>query len=319
LDRFATVVARESPPAVAGRAYILRAGAYRRRVVVIAVQRGNPGTEAGGHDAPGSLVHDLVHIRLEPGWWQADDLPAVAPKQPPAFPSDFRLWPIAAPIRSSLASGNDGLPSLLRDGGHGVEHLALGSHAWADAQAIDAGAAAVTDRDRAMVAAWRIAEDPIVGVDPTVGFAPLVTFRIGAEADGTEVWAVAKMLRSEVLRVHLMVYGTTWPSRPDTIDPTITRITQMSDEAIERGDPPDPRMGIGHVPLQRLAFDKAEPRFAGVVAMPDHELDGFRYWRAAKGGTFDTLQWIVDWDPEAHRPLDVPSIRWLDDPPDGHA
>lgn len=317
LDRFTAVVGRATPPAVAGRAYDVLAGAYRRRVVVTAVQRAGSHAQTGGDGGRVRPTDQLVHIRLEPGWSRADAASTAPPAPAPDFPSDFRLWPISSPLRSSVASGNDGLPWLLRDGGHGVEHLVLGRRAWADAQPVEAGEVPVTDRDRAALDAWRIDEDPIVGVDATMDLAPLVTLRLGVDAQGTEVWGAAKVLRSEVLRVHLLIYGATWPSRPDTIEPTVTRLGRMSDEAMERGDPPDLSHGVGHVPLQRLAFDKAEPRFAGLTTMVDGELDGYRYWREAKGGTFDTLQWIVDWDPAAHRPLEVPAIRWLDDPPDG--
>jgi uncharacterized protein YndB with AHSA1/START domain len=277
LDRFAALAARVAPAGIAGRRYVVRAGAYRRRVVVTAVEA------------------DRTHVRVLPGWARWDDPLTTSMKEPPAFPSDFRLSPINPPLRASLDINQHGLPFLVRDGGHGVGHLVLAPGPWADAQPSDDGEAETTDRDSSSVRAWREADGPVIGVDATMDLAPLLTLRLGIDRDGVETWAAAKLLRSEILRVHLAIFGSTWPARPADVDPAVLRLRRMSDEAIERGDLPDLSLGIGHVPIDRNAFSKAEPRFAGITTLRNEELDGYRTWREASGGTFDSLQPLLGW------------------------
>jgi uncharacterized protein YndB with AHSA1/START domain len=288
LERFAAVAIREAPPARAGWRYSVRAGAYRRHVDV---------TEVDG---------ELTHLRLQPGWLPWDAPTPTTPKLPGTVPSDFHVWPLNPPMRSSLDANQHGLPFLLRDGGHGVEHLVLAASAWADALPEAAGEAALTERDRAAVAAWHLGRGPVVGVDATIDLATVVTLRLGAREDGVDVWGVAKILRSEILKVHLAVYGTTWQERPSEVDPAALRLGRMSDEAIERGDPPDPSLGIGHVPLERGAFDQAKPRFVGLVPLRQEELDGYRIWRESGASAFSTLQFIVDWPTHGSRAGEAP-------------
>lgn len=282
LARFVAVATRTPRVAEIGHRYIVRAGPFRRQVVV--------------------AVDTRIHVRLLPGWARWDDAPAAPLKAPPSFPSDFRLWPITPPLRSPLDSMHAGLPFLTRDGGHGVAHLALAPTAWADAEPVDAGLDPVTEDDRAAVDAWLGTEGATVGMDPTLDLAPLVTLRLSATGSGVDSWAVAKILKAEMMRVHLAIYGRRWSDRPEVIDPADLRLGRMSDEAIERGEPPDPSLGVGHVPVDRGAFGGASPRFAGITTLEQQELDGLAIWREHRGGTFSTLEPLLG----GSAPRDVP-------------
>jgi hypothetical protein len=62
---------------------------------------------------------------------------------------------------------------------------------------------------------------------------------------------------------------------------------------------PDPSLGIGHVPLQRTAFQDAKPEVAGVTTRTGAELEAIETWkRHTDGSTFTTLQWVLDWPTE---------------------
>ena len=272
LDRFAAIATRTPPPARAGGLYLAEAGTIRRRVTVLAVDP------------------DRVHIRLHPGHLResdADDLVPPAPK-PPSDQMD--LWPLAVPLRASTAAVLMGLPFLRRDGGQGVSHLALSLDAWADAAAREIGDAAVTDEDVAAVDAWRIRRAPTVGIDADLELAPLCTFRLDPDPGASESWVAAKVLRSEILKVHLAISADRWSDRPDRIQPWTLSQPPVPIDTILSGDiaavwP----VAIGHYPLARSTFSAAKPRFAGVTTLEHAELEGYRSWRDEKRGTFDSL------------------------------
>jgi uncharacterized protein YndB with AHSA1/START domain len=263
LQRFAAVAARVPPAVMVGRRYLLEAGPFRRHVAVI------------GMDA------DVVHVRLEPGWLRPNDPLDAPPQRPRPLPKDLRLWPINAPIRGSGSAIQHGLPFLLRDGGHGVAHLALSTSAWTDAAGVELDVARITDADESAIARWRSRRAPVIGVDPTVGLATLCTLRLCAGPSG-ETWAVAKVLRSEILRTHLAVGPGRWGSRP-------TNIGSLDDTAAATTVQP----AVGHAPVQVSAFDAASPQFAGIVTLEEAEFQGIRYWREQKGGTFTTLEPLI--------------------------
>ena len=110
------------------------------------------------------------------------------------------------------------------------------------------------------------------------------------------MWGLAKVLKGELLRVHLQLYGDRWPERPSHVRPWEHRLGRMTDAAIEAGAMPDLSLGVGHTPLQRGAFKDARPVFAGVTTLTVDELQGYDYWkREANGSTFTTLQMLLDW------------------------
>ncbi len=273
LDRFAAVAVRRPGPVRVGGVYLATAAATRRRLTVIGVDP------------------DRIHIRLHPGHLRdgdPDDLVPSAPK-PPSDQMD--LWPIASPLRAPLTISNRGLPSLVRDGGHGVAHLALSMDAWADADPRDVGTEVVSDSDLAAVDHWREHRGPVVGIDADLVFAPLCTLRLGEDDAGAEVWGVAKVLRSEILKIHLAIPGDRWGERPARIDTWRSRVLPKPlDADPEPPADPDATVGIGHAPVDRSAFSNGKPVFAGIATLEPDELEGYRMWREAKGGTFSTLQ-----------------------------
>ncbi len=273
LDRFAAVAVRQPGPARVGGVYLARAAATRRRLTVIGVDP------------------DRIHVRLHPGHLRdrdPDDLVPSAPK-PPSDQMD--LWPISPPLRAPIDISTRGLPFLVRDGGHGVDHLALSLDAWADADPSEVGAEEVSDGDLAAVDHWRRRGGPVVGIDAELALAPLCTLRLGVDDAGAEVWGVAKVLRSEILKIHLAIPGDRWSERPAGIDTWRSRVLPKPlDADPELPADPDATVGIGHAPVDRSAFSNGKPVFAGIATLESDELEGYRMWRDAKGGTFSTLQ-----------------------------
>lgn len=272
LDRFAAITTRTPPPARAGGLYLAEAGTMRRRVTVLAVDP------------------DRVHVRLHPGHLRGSDPDGLVPPAPKAPSEQMDLWPLNVPIRASTDAALMGLPFLRRDGGHGVSHLALSLDAWADAAAREIGEAAVTDEDVAAVDAWRVRGAPTVGIDADLELAPLCTFRLDASPAASESWAAAKVLRSEIMKVHLAIRADRWSVRPERVQPWTPSQPPVPIETILSGGiaavwP----VAIGHYPLTRSTFTAAKPRFAGVTTLEHDELDAYRSWRDEKGGTFDTL------------------------------
>jgi uncharacterized protein YndB with AHSA1/START domain len=273
LDRFADVAMRRPGPARVGGVYLTRAAATRRRLTVIGVDP------------------ERIHVRLHPGHLRDNDPGDLVPAAPKPPSDQMDLWPIAPPLRAPVDISTRGLPFLVRDGGHGVAHLALSMDAWADADPSDIGSDEVTDHDLAAVDQWRRRGAPAVGIDADLALAPLCTLRFGVDDNGAEVWGVAKVLRSEILKVHLAIPADRWGERPGRIDTWRHRsLPAQPDEEPDPSASPGDRVEIGHVPVDRSAFGKGKPVFAGIATLESAELEGYRIWREAKGGTFDTLQ-----------------------------
>lgn len=272
LDRLPVIARRTPPPARVGGAYLAEAGTIRRRLTVLAIDP------------------DRIHIRLHPGYLRtrdADDLMPIAPR-PPSDQMD--LWPINVPLRASLDSAVMGLPFLRRDGGHGIAHLALSLDAWADAAAREIDEDAVSDEDLEAVAVWRDRGAPTVGVDADLELAPICTFRLDADDATGESWAAAKVLRSEIMRIHLAIPAARWPERPTRISPRAWSSPPLPLDTLQSGDMPTIwPVAIGHYPLSRSTFSSAKPRFVGVATIDHDELEGYRMWHADRGGTFDSL------------------------------
>ena len=271
LDRLAAISLRTPPPARAGDVFLAEAGTVRRRLTVLAVDP------------------DRVHVRVHPGHLRERDAEDHLPAAPKPPSEQLELQPIGTPLRASIDAVLVGLPFLRRDGGYGVQHLALSLDAWADTLAREVGQEDVTDADHEAVEAWRVRGAPAVGVDADLELAPLCTFRLQEnEADG-ETWAAAKVLRSEIMRVHLRIPAERWAERPASIPPKAWSAAPISLEAASDDLATIWPIEIGHYPLSRATFNAAKPRFAGVTTLENHELDGYRLWRDAKGGTFDSL------------------------------
>lgn len=210
---------------------------------------------------------------------------------PPKPPSDhLELRPIDPPIRASVDALLMGLPFLRRDGGHGVGHLALSLDAWADTLAREIGDDPLTETDAAAVAAWQARGAPTVGIEADLELAATCTLRLGPAETVGDTWGAAKVLRTELLRVHLRIPADRWAARPPTIPAGAWSEAPMSLEPA--GDLADTwPIPIGHYPVSWAGFRAAKPQFAGVTTLEDEELDGYRTWRDGRGGTFDSLEW----------------------------
>lgn len=118
-----------------------------------------------------------------------------------------------------------------------------------------------------------------------------------------EVWAAAKVLRAEALKVHLALYANRWSEQPDAVQPWA-----LSRRAISFGEPAEldemAGFSISHVPLSRSAFAAARPRFVVVDTLEQSELDGYRLWRKQNGCTFHSLEPLMHpiVDPEQDGP-----------------
>jgi hypothetical protein len=172
--------------------------------------------------------------------------------------------------------------------------------AWADAEARDLDTDDdLTESDIAAAAAGQAHRGPLGGGGPGLEQAPLCTVRLGERPNGEEAWAVGKVLKSELMRVHVALYGPWSTTRQDVIRPWELRVRPpaMASEAIAAK--PDFEAGVGHLPLARSSLSALDPRFAGLTTLTSDELDGYQIWREADGGTFDTLRWMLDWPDDA--------------------
>lgn len=273
LDRLPAIASRRPPPARAGGLYLAEAGTARRRLTVI------------------GLDDDRVHVRLHPGHLTERDPVDRVPPPPKPLSDQMDLWPIPVPIRASTDAAARGLPFLRRDGGHGVDHLALSLSAWADAAPVEIGEEAVTTADGAALDAWRRRRSPTVGVDADLDLAPVCSLRLDPGPDAPEAWAVAKVLRSQIMRIHLALPKSRWHERPVDVPSWSTAPPEPSDSgaddvaAILASWP----VSIGHYPVNRSAFRDAAPQFVGVATLEDEELEGYRIWATEQGGTFDSF------------------------------
>lgn len=275
LDRLAVIAARVPPPARVGGLYLAEAGAVRRRLTVIAVD------------------DQYIHVRVHPGHLRPrdpDDLVPAAPKRPS---EQLDLRSIDLPLRTDIDAMLMGLPFLRRDGGHGVAHLAMSLDAWADTLSREIGDDVVTARDAEGVAAWSERRGPVVGLDGDLDLAPTCTFqlRTGATTGETtgETWAAAKVLRSEIMRIHLRIAADRWAERPAWIPPRAWSPEPLSIDAATGELRAIWPVLIGHYPLSRVTFNAAQPRFAGITTLEHDELDGYRQWCEAGAGTFESL------------------------------
>jgi uncharacterized protein YndB with AHSA1/START domain len=298
LERFRDVATRTAATPAVGEVHLVQAGPFRRRLTVI------------------GLDEDRVHVRLHPGHLRERDADDHVPPSPKPLTDQMDLWPIPPPLRGGGAITAQGLPFLLRDGGHGIEHLALSMDAWADGAPRAVGMAEPRPDDRAAIEHWLARRAPVVGQDVGLDFAPVCSLRLGTDAEGEGVWAVATVIRRELMRVHLAIAGERWATRPEA-PPTWRHAVVPRDADAFPGPPAGggpPWPPVGHVPVDRATFKAAAPQGIGVTTLESSQLDGFRAWREAKGGTMTSLQPFVDmsWLVDPSR-IDEPGPPAVDD------
>ncbi len=274
LERFARFVTRRPAQVQVGGVYVVDAGAFRRRVTVIGQQG------------------DRVHVRVHPGHLRGRDADEALPVAPKPLAAHANLYPISPPIRGGGTLPSAGVPFLLRDGGHGIQHLALAVDAWTDSRARPVAEEPVTADDRAAVSSWQVVNRPTVGLDLDLDLAPVWTLRLSSGEP--EVWGAAKTLKAELTRVHVALWADRWPKRPADVRPWSLSVRGISEEeflsgAFLTGRP----FSIGHLPVTRAAFIDADPGFAGVWTLEPVEVEGYESWKEAGGGTFTTLEHVV--------------------------
>lgn len=275
LDRFRVLATRVTGPARVGGVYVVEAASIRRRVTVI------------GRDV------DHIHVAVHPGHLRKGDADAVVPTAPKPLDHLMDLRTIDPGIRAGAAITASGLPFLLRDGGHGIAHLALTEDAWADAAPREVAVTEVADTDRAAVAYWERTGRPVVGRDADLDLAPMCSLRLGVDGAGADVWAVATVIRREIMRVHLAIAGERWPERPES-PATWRHGARPIVPAAGNADDGPPWLYVGHFPVDRSTFKAADPVGIGVTPLESRSLEGYRMWREQRGGTMSTLQPMVD-------------------------
>lgn len=91
--------------------------------------------------------------------------------------------------------------------------------------------------------------------------------------DGT--FNVAKILEVDEAGLHVRVYAEQFDERPLTL-PTDREVGSPYDGGV---------FGVGHIPVTRAHYDGWEPELLGTEPVEDHELDGYRHWRAEAADT----------------------------------
>jgi len=94
--------------------------------------------------------------------------------------------------------------------------------------------------------------------------------------DGKGQFSVVKILVLEPDAVHVRIYQQKFWSRPTSIDPTLLTLGKLGDK----------EFSIGHLPLSRKTFASWEPVFISQQSVSEHELEGYKTWKEAKGGLF---------------------------------
>jgi hypothetical protein len=182
------------------------------------------------------------------------------------------LKPLSPGLKGAASTVVRGQPLLALDGGMGVPHIALTLGAFADALPRVTGAIKVLPEETAEVESWRVAEGPVLGDDLDAAITPIVSLRA---ADG---YRAAKILHVDRTAVHVRLYSDLWAIPPHDIDPWSLRL--------DRQDAPNP--GIGHLPVSHRSFESWAPEYQRLAMVGSAERDGYRYWRDAGGGVFDS-------------------------------
>jgi hypothetical protein len=273
LERFAAVVCRPRPELEPGRRYSVDSGAGFRLLDV--------------HELEG----DIATVSLFPG---------VSARRPEGVEDLSRskaldplaLQPIGRSIRATARVVVEGQPAFLLDGGHGTYPFRATIDLLADAR---------PELLRHEVATSPVGSPPtaVWGREVGLRFAPLVTLQV-ADQD----WGVAKVLKTDLRGVHLRLYSERWTERPSArdVDPGALSLATLPqgflegfealtrpEEFMERAEAlgPGRPLGVGHMPVSRADFGRAEPKPLGLVTLAADELRGYEVWKAAKGGYFE--------------------------------
>ena len=104
------------------------------------------------------------------------------------------------------------------------------------------------------------------------------------------LFLIMKVLAVDDAGIHVRMYSNRYPAVPTEPPDDLELLGMGSDFAkrMERGEHVEPpgRLGIGHLPLSRAAFNRTERHLLGVVAVDPAELEGYEMWREAGGGAW---------------------------------
>ncbi|MEM1084214.1 MAG: hypothetical protein AAGI48_08830 [Verrucomicrobiota bacterium] len=95
--------------------------------------------------------------------------------------------------------------------------------------------------------------------------------------DGEGRYQVAKILVLDNETVHIRIYKNTWEERPISIDRSTLSLGTIHDED---------GFGIGHLPISAGEFENWNPALLQIEKVSEEELEGYRMWQDANGGTF---------------------------------
>jgi hypothetical protein len=171
---------------------------------------------------------------------------------------------------------------LLVDGGLGIDHLPMTPGAFSDARPEAVSAGTVAEDMVELVDGWARSGAPVYGREIGLRLTPLVSL---ANEDGS--FGVAKILHASWREVHLRIYADSWSARPTSVNPWTLELGSVDMERI--GDPTyemPSAIGIGHLPLTRVLYQKGDPELVKLVTLQPNELDGYREWKTARGGVF---------------------------------
>jgi hypothetical protein len=110
---------------------------------------------------------------------------------------------------------------------------------------------------------------------------------ISNEEKGT--FGVVKVLVLEPSVVHICMYANTFPSRPESIDPSTLSFYGIDIENLddETQEPTAMGFSIGHLPLSLEDFVYGwQPVWVGESLVTEDDLEGYKIWEEEAGGVF---------------------------------
>jgi hypothetical protein len=95
----------------------------------------------------------------------------------------------------------------------------------------------------------------------------------------TRGYSVLKILKLDPQGVHVRMYSNHFSEHPEKLNEATLHLA-----GVERA--PKETLGIGHAPISTQGFASLDARFIKQVPVKDEELEGYRAWKAAKGGYY---------------------------------
>ncbi len=94
------------------------------------------------------------------------------------------------------------------------------------------------------------------------------------DEDGT--YRVTKVLVVDDFAVHIRIYANRFDELPTDVDPSVLNLGGINS---------DGGFGIGHAPMAKEGFFNDHPQFIKQVPVADEELEGYRLYLEAMGGS----------------------------------